>query len=120
MKGTAMNNPAADHQIAAKHRVMWASGDYPTLAAEIVSPLGPILVDAAGIGADDRVLDVAAGTGNAAIPAALTGARVVASDLCPELLEHGSGLAAERGVTLEWREADAHALPFGDAEFDVV
>lgn len=115
-----MNNPAADHQIAAKHRVMWASGDYPTLAAEIVSPLGPILVDAAGIGADDRVLDVAAGTGNAAIPAALTGARVVASDLCPELLEHGSGLAAERGVTLEWREADAHALPFGDAEFDVV
>ncbi|MGV0643078.1 class I SAM-dependent methyltransferase [Mycolicibacterium sp. XJ879] len=109
-----------DGQIAAKHRVMWASGDYPKLAAEIVSPLGPILVQAAGIGPGDRVLDIAAGTGNAAIPAALAGASVVASDLCPELLEHGSQRAVERGVTLEWREADAHELPFGDAEFDVV
>ncbi|MDQ2636009.1 MAG: class I SAM-dependent methyltransferase [Actinomycetota bacterium] len=118
-----MNNPATavdDGQIAAKHRVMWASGNYPTLAAELVSPLGPILVDAAKIAPSDRVLDVAAGTGNAAIPAALRGASVVASDLCPELLEHGGRLAAERGVTLEWREANAHELPFADAEFDVV
>ncbi|MGE2724785.1 class I SAM-dependent methyltransferase [Mycolicibacterium pulveris] len=118
-----MNQPATavdDGQIAAKHRVMWASGNYPKLVAEIVSPLGPILVEAAGIGSGDRVLDIAAGTGNAAIPAALTGASVVASDLCPELLERGSQLAAERGVTLDWREADAHQLPFGDAEFDVV
>ena len=93
---------------------MWASGDYPKLAAELVAPLGPVLVDAVGVGSGDRVLDVAAGTGNAAIPAAQTGASVVASDLCPELLEHGRVLAAERGVELEWREANAHALPFGD------
>jgi ubiquinone/menaquinone biosynthesis C-methylase UbiE len=99
---------------------MWASGDYPKLAAELVAPLGPVLVEATGIGSGDRVLDVAAGTGNAAIPAAQTGANVVASDLCPELLESGRALAAEQGVELEWREANAHALPFSDSEFDVV
>ncbi len=118
-----MSNPTAavDHnQVAAKHRTIWASGDYAKLAAELVSPLGPVLVQATAIAAGDRVLDVAAGTGNAAIPAAETGASVIASDLCPELLEQGSRLAAERGVELEWREANAHELPFGDDEFDVV
>jgi len=118
-----MSNPAAtvdDRQIAVKHRAMWASGDYPKLAAELVAPLGPVLVEATGVDPGDRVLDVAAGTGNAAIPAAKTGASVVASDLVPELLEHGRALAAEQGVELEWREANAHALPFADNEFDVV
>jgi SAM-dependent methyltransferase len=118
-----MTNPAAtvdDAQIAAKHRAMWASGDYPKLAAELVAPLGPVLVEETGLGSGDRVLDVAAGTGNASIPAAQTGASVVASDLCPELLEHGRRLAVERGVELEWREANAHSLPFSDNEFDVV
>jgi SAM-dependent methyltransferase len=118
-----MSNPAAtvdQSQIAAKHRAMWASGDYPKLAAELVAPLGPVLVEAAGVGSGDRVLDVAAGTGNAAIPAAQTCASVIASDLCPELLESGRALAAEQGVELEWREGNAHALPFSDNEFDVV
>ena len=118
-----MTKPAAavdDSQIAAKHRVMWASGDYPKVAAELVASLGPVLVEAIGVDPGDRVLDVAAGTGNAAIPAAKTGASVVASDLVPELLERGRALAAEQGVELEWREANAHALPFSDNEFDVV
>jgi len=118
-----MSNPTAavDHsQVAAKHRAMWASGDYEKLATALVMPLGPVLVQATGITRGDRVLDVAAGTGNASIPAALTGASVVASDLCPELLEDGRALAAERGVELEWREANAHELPFADDEFDVV
>jgi SAM-dependent methyltransferase len=118
-----MSNPAAtvdQSQIAAKHRAMWASGDYPKLAAELVAPLGPVLVEAAGVSSGDRVLDVAAGTGNAAIPAAQTGASVIASDLCPELLESGRARAAEQGVELEWREGNAHALPFSDNEFDVV
>jgi SAM-dependent methyltransferase len=118
-----MTNPTAavdDRHVAAKHRAMWASGDYPRLAAELVSGLGPVLVEATDVGPGDRVLDVAAGTGNAAIPAAQTGASVVASDLCPELLESGRRLAGERGVELEWREANAHELPFDDNEFDVV
>ena len=111
---------AQDRELEAKHRALWALGDYTTIASEVVAPLGPELVAAAGIGADDRVLDVAAGTGNAAFAAAATGASVVASDLCPELLSHGRRLATERGVSLDWREANAEALPFSDDEFDAV
>ena len=106
--------------LAAKHRALWALGDYAAIAADVVAPLGPELVAACGIGPQDRVLDVAAGTGNAAIPAAMTGAQVIASDLCPELVQRGRQQATERGVELQWREANAEALPFGDDEFDVV
>ncbi len=117
---TTASASVTDRELAAKHRAMWATGDYPKLAAELVAPLGPVLVEAAGIGPGDRVLDVAAGTGNAAIPAALAGAEVVASDLTPELLEHGKTIADRRGVDLQWREANAEALPFADNEFDTV
>jgi SAM-dependent methyltransferase len=110
----------ANHELADKHRAMWAAGDYPKLAAELVAPLGPILVEACGVGPGDRVLDVGAGTGNAAIPAALTGASVVASDLTPELLERGKTEAQRRGAGLQWREANAEAMPFADNEFDTV
>ncbi|MFP5071494.1 class I SAM-dependent methyltransferase [Pseudonocardia nantongensis] len=106
--------------IGARHRAVWASGDYPAVAADLIPGLGAVLVDAVGTGRGDRILDVAAGTGNAAIPAALTGADVVASDLTPELLAEGARIAEARGVRLQWAEADAHALPFADAEFDVV
>jgi ubiquinone/menaquinone biosynthesis C-methylase UbiE len=99
---------------------MWALGDYPGVAAEIIPDLGTMLVEACAVKDGARVLDVAAGSGNAAIPAALAGASVVACDLTPELLEAGREQAARLGVTLEWREADAEALPFGDSEFDVV
>jgi ubiquinone/menaquinone biosynthesis C-methylase UbiE len=110
----------ADRALKARHRSMWASGDYPELARDLIWSLGPILVDAVGVRAGDRVLDVAAGSGNASIPAALAGATVTASDLTPELFEAGRKLADERGAVVEWREADAEALPFGDGEFDVV
>ena len=109
-----------DLALKARHRAMWALGDYPALAADIISELGPALVDAAGVQRGDRVLDVAAGTGNASIPAALAGASVVASDLTPELLDAGRRLAEDRGVEIEWREADAEALPFPDDSFDTV
>jgi SAM-dependent methyltransferase len=110
----------ADRALKTKHRAMWAMGDYPTVVTDVVAPLGPILVDAAGIKPGDVVLDVAAGSGNAAIPAARAGARVIASDLTPELLETGQKLAAEAGVHLTWETADAEALPYGDSEFDAV
>jgi SAM-dependent methyltransferase len=110
----------ADRTLKEKHRAMWALGDYPALAADIIPGLGQILVTACRVRAGDRVLDVAAGSGNAAIPAAHAGARVVASDLTPELLAAGQRRAAQQGIELEWRQADAEALPFGDGEFDIV
>lgn len=110
----------ADRALKARHRAMWASGDYPTVAAELIAALGPTIVAAAGITAGQRVLDVAAGSGNASIPAAETGASVVASDLTPELLDAGRDLATARGVELDWVQADAEALPFCDNEFDAV
>ena len=110
----------ADRALKSKHRAMWALGDYPAVATEVIADLGPLLVAACGVRPGDRVLDVAAGSGNAAIPAAHAGARVVASDLTPELLEVGRAQATASGADIEWRQADAEALPFEDAEFDTV
>ncbi len=67
-----------------------------------------------------KVLDVAAGTGNASLPAAQAGADVTASDLTPELLEADRTRAEAEGIQLEWVEADAENLPFKDESFDVV
>lgn len=117
---TQIDTIEADRALKSKHRAMWAMGDYPAVAAEVIPTLGPVLVQASGIGPGDRVLDVGAGSGNAAIPAARAGASVVASDLTPELLETGKALAESQGLTLEWRQADAEALPFAEGEFDAV
>jgi len=109
-----------DHALATTHRAIWALGDYALMAEEVMAPLGPILVDAMGIGPGVRVLDVAAGSGNISLPAAQAGATVVSTDLTPELLQRSRARAAALRLTLEYREANAHALPFGDGEFDTV
>jgi SAM-dependent methyltransferase len=111
---------ASDPELKARHRAMWASGDYPSMVETWLLPLGPRLVEASGIGPGMRVLDVAAGTGNASLPAAQAGADVTASDLTPELLEAGRQRADAARLTLAWAEADAEHLPFEDASFDVV
>lgn len=113
-------SPDADRALKAKHRALWASGDYAAVAAELIPALGLELVRASGVKQGDHVLDVAAGSGNAAIPAAEAGAIVTASDLTPELFDAGRAIAARRGVELEWVEADAEALPFADNSFDAV
>jgi SAM-dependent methyltransferase len=113
-------NTVRNPELEAKHRALWALGDYAAIADELVAPLGPVLVAASGIGGGDRVLDVAAGTGNASHPAAATGATVVASDLCPELVARGAATSERLGLPVQWREANAEALPFGDGEFDAV
>src|SRR3954454_5001763 len=115
-----MSTATPDAELKARHRKMWASGDYPSMVETFLLPLGPRLVEACGIGPGMRVLDVAAGTGNASIPAAQAGAEVVASDLTPELFDAGRARAEGEGVELEWAAADAHGLPFEDASFDVV
>jgi SAM-dependent methyltransferase len=110
----------SDSELKARHRAMWASGDYPDMVETFLLPLGPRLVEACGIGPGMTVLDVAAGTGNASMPAARAGARVTASDLTPELLEVGRAQAEGEDLVLDWVEADAENLPFEDGSFDVV
>jgi ubiquinone/menaquinone biosynthesis C-methylase UbiE len=124
LENTAMTqalDPAAadaDRALKAKHAAMWAMGDYDAVSTEVIPSLGGVLVEATGIGTGDRVLDVAAGSGNASIPAARSGADVVASDLTPELVEIGRGRSRDRGLSIEWTVADAEALPFEDGSFD--
>jgi ubiquinone/menaquinone biosynthesis C-methylase UbiE len=100
------NAPQTDsgHATAATHRAMWAMGNYDRFARATVWELGPVLVRACGIASGQRVLDVAAGTGNVAIRAAFEGASVVASDLTPEHFIAGRRAAAKAGPTLEWSE----------------
>ncbi len=107
-----------DAALKAKHAAMWAMGDYPAVATELIAALGPVLVEATGLAPGDHVLDIAAGSGNASIPAALAGADVVASDLTPDLIETGRQAAERVGAQLRWEVADAEALPYADAEFD--
>lgn len=111
---------AAEAAQKAAVRSMWALGDYHRFAKETIWQLGPLLVDACAIAAGQRVLDVAAGTGNTAIRAAEKGARVTASDLTPENFTAGRREAAACGVEIEWVEGDAEALPFPNDAFDVV
>lgn len=101
------------------HHRTWASGDYAHIAT-LVTGVGESVAARAAIEPGQDVLDVAAGTGNAAIPAARAGGQVIASDLTPELFAAGRKRAADAGVAIEWIAADAEDLPFEDARFDRV
>ena len=102
-----------------RQRAMWAAGDYATLS-EHIRDVGERVVARAGVDGGMAVLDVACGTGNAAIPAARAGAQVTGLDLVPELLEAGRKKAVEEGIDIEWVEGDAESLPFADGSFDRV
>ncbi|QYN38716.1 class I SAM-dependent methyltransferase [Pseudonocardia sp. DSM 110487] len=117
---TSSAGVSAVQRLEAKHRAMWPSRDYLGIAAELISELGPELVEAGGIRAGQRVLCVAAGAGNGVLSAAAIGPEVVASDLAPGLLERGRRTAVERGLAVEWVEAEAEALPFPTGGFDAV
>jgi SAM-dependent methyltransferase len=112
-----------DEQTAAalkeRAHTTWAAGDFDEIA-KVIWSVGGGLVERVGVSAGQDVLDIAAGTGNAAIPAAATGAAVTASDLTPELFVAGRANAEAAGVQLEWVEADAENLPFEDESFDIV
>lgn len=106
-------------ELKRRARATWAAGDYQSVARSFWD-VGARIVRRVGVQPGEDVIDVACGTGNAAIRAAEAGAKVVGLDLAPELFEAGRELAADAGVTVEWREGDAESLPFDDASFDVV
>lgn len=102
-----------------RQRATWEAGDYATLSPRIAE-VGELVAARAGTAPGMSVLDVACGTGNAAIPAARAGARVTGLDLTPKLLEQGRAQAESEGLQIEWVEGDAEELPFEDASFDRV
>lgn len=108
----ATDQKRRDHQT-------WAAGDFASIA-QLIAETGERIVERVGVRAGDRVLDVACGTGNAAIPAAVAGGDVTALDLTPELFGPGRARARTAGVDLRWVEGDAEDLPFPDDSFDVV
>jgi SAM-dependent methyltransferase len=105
--------------IKERQRFIWASGDYSVIAVRVV-PIAERLVESADLRAGDRVLDVATGTGNAAIAAARCGCRVAGVDYVDALLERGRERAAAEDLTVTFTEGDAEQLPFPDASFDAV
>jgi SAM-dependent methyltransferase len=102
-----------------RQRAMWAAGDYAALS-EHIKDVGVLVVGRVGVEPRMRVLDVACGAGNAAIPAAVAGADVTGLDLVPELLEAGRERAKAAGAEIEWVEGDAESLPFESDSFDRV
>jgi SAM-dependent methyltransferase len=105
--------------IKERQRQAWSSGEFHVVAARIVL-VAEQLVDAADLRAGWRVLDVATGSGNAALAAARLGCSVAGVDYVPSLLERGHARAAAEGLDVEFVEGDAEALPFADASFDAV
>jgi ubiquinone/menaquinone biosynthesis C-methylase UbiE len=106
-------------QFKQAQRAIWAAGDYGALS-KYIAQAGERVVARTGIEPGMRVLDVACGTGNAALPAARAGARVTGLDLVPRLLDEGREKAAAVGLEVDWVEGDAEELPFEDAAFDRV
>jgi SAM-dependent methyltransferase len=119
--GRPMTNLIAPELSELKYRarISWAAGDYDRIA-DLLWDVGGRIVRRVGVGPGEDVLDVACGTGNAAVRAAAAGARVVGVDLAPELFDAARARAAHAGVEVEWVEGDAEALRYEDESFDVV
>jgi ubiquinone/menaquinone biosynthesis C-methylase UbiE len=105
--------------LKSRQRVAWASGDYAVIGTTL-QIVGELLAEACDLRWDERVLDVAAGNGNATLAAARRGCSVTSTDYVGELLERGAERARAEHLAVNFQVADAEALPFGDASFDAV
>src|SRR5580658_2777937 len=105
--------------LKSRQHAAWSSGDYAVVGATL-QIVGEELCEALDLRAGERVLDVAAGNGNVSLAAARRWCDVVSTDYVPSLLERGRARATANGLTIEFKEADAEALPFADGSFDVV
>ena len=115
-----MNAPATDLvALKGRQQTAWASGDYAVIGTTL-QLVGEQLAEACDIRWDEQVLDVAAGNGNATLAAARRGAQVTSTDYVASLLERGAERARAEHLDVKFQAADAEALPFADASFDVV
>lgn len=104
--------------IKQRQQINWASGDFAVIGVTL-QIVGETLAEAADIRAHETVIDIAAGNGNASLAAARRFASVTAIDYVPALLDKGRARAAAEGLQIDFLEADAEAIPFADASFDV-
>ena len=104
--------------VKAKQQAAWSSGDYAVIGTTL-QLVGEQLAEACDIRTDELVIDVAAGNGNATLAAARRGGIVTSTDYVQGLLERGSERAVAERLNVTYRVADAEALPFEDASFDV-
>src|ERR671916_2876188 len=105
--------------VKSRQQATWSSGDYAVIGTTL-SLTGELLCEAVALRPGQRVLDVAAGNGNATLAAARRWADVTSTDYVPALLDRGRERAAAEHLPVTFQEADAEALPFADASFDVV
>ena len=116
----AVTQPAPDlAALKSRQQVAWASGDYSVIGARL-QIVDESLCEALDLRSGEKVLDIAAGNGNATLAAARRWAEVTSTDYVPELLERGRERAMANGLAVDFRQADAEALPFKDSSFDVV
>lgn len=102
-----------------KQQAMWASGDFAVIGTTL-QIVGELLCEAVDVGGGERVLDVAAGNGNATLAAARRFAHVTSTDYVPSLLEGGRRRAEAEGLSVTFEVADAEALPYSNGSYDVI
>jgi ubiquinone/menaquinone biosynthesis C-methylase UbiE len=120
MNAQAININAPDFAaVKSRQMVAWASGDYAVIGTTL-QIVGEMLAEACDLKWDEKVLDVAAGNGNATLAAARRGCRVISTDYVAGLLERGRERARAERLDVSFQEADAEALPFADQSFDAV
>jgi SAM-dependent methyltransferase len=118
-EATITTHPVDFAALKVKQQAAWSAGDYAVVGTTL-QIVGETLCEALDLRAGERVLDVAAGNGNATLAAARRWTDVTSTDYVPMLLERGHARASAEGLAVKFEQADAESLPYADASFDVV